>query len=61
MKLTALGNDFRCTSEIILFPNPSSNFFNLSQDVVKADVYSVTGQLVKSFERSSPIIITHLI
>jgi hypothetical protein len=46
----ALGtNDFQATSEITLFPNPSSNFFNLSQDVAKADVYSVTGQLVKSF------------
>jgi 1,4-alpha-glucan branching enzyme len=46
----ALGtNDFQATSAITLYPNPSSSFFNLSQDVIKADVYSVTGQLVKSF------------
>jgi 1,4-alpha-glucan branching enzyme len=46
----ALGsNDFQATSAITLYPNPSSGFFNLSQDVIKADVYSVTGQLVKSF------------
>jgi 1,4-alpha-glucan branching enzyme len=46
----ALGtNDFQETSAITLYPNPSSGFFNLSQDVAKADVYSVTGQLVKSF------------
>lgn len=46
----ALGsNDFQATSAITLYPNPSSGFFNLSQDVIKANVYSVTVQLVKIF------------
>lgn len=36
-----------------LYPNPATNQFSISIPVVKADVYAITGQLVKSFGPNS--------
>ncbi|MFN3753155.1 alpha-amylase family glycosyl hydrolase [Flavobacterium sp.] len=46
------------TNEIVnqalgLYPNPTSGSFNIKGQVSKVDVYSITGQLVKSFENIS--------
>jgi hypothetical protein len=32
-----------------LYPNPSSNYFTINANTSKVEVYSITGQLVKSF------------
>ncbi|HEX9979582.1 MAG TPA: alpha-amylase family glycosyl hydrolase [Flavobacterium sp.] len=49
-KLPALGNDhFETMSGVYLSPNPSSDYFMLSAGTSKVEVYSLTGQLVKSF------------
>lgn len=36
-----------------LAPNPTSNYFTINRDVAKVQVYSVTGQLVKTFLNQS--------
>ena len=37
-------------SGIYLYPNPASNYFTLNTDTTKVQVFSMGGQLVKSFE-----------
>ncbi|WP_035645820.1 alpha-amylase family glycosyl hydrolase [Flavobacterium sp. ASV13] len=41
--------DFGKTSAVNLYPNPVSNYFTLNVAVSKVQVYSISGQLVKSF------------
>ncbi|MTH15128.1 alpha-amylase family glycosyl hydrolase [Flavobacterium sp. LC2016-01] len=41
--------DFGKTSAVNLYPNPVSNYFTLNAAVSKVQVYSISGQLVKSF------------
>jgi archaellum component FlaF (FlaF/FlaG flagellin family) len=41
--------DFEKGSTVNLYPNPVSNHFTLSTAVSKVQIYSVSGQLVKSF------------
>ncbi|KAF2507823.1 T9SS type A sorting domain-containing protein [Flavobacterium zhairuonense] len=41
--------DFGKTSAVNLYPNPVSNYFTINVAVSKVQVYSITGQLVKSF------------
>lgn len=41
--------DFNPLSGLTLAPNPTSNYFILSQAVSKVEIFSITGQLVKSF------------
>ena len=41
---------FNLTSTLSLFPNPSTGLFSINGNVSKVQVYSITGQLVKSFE-----------
>lgn len=56
-------NDFSLNSYAIsLFPNPSKNYFELSGDVSieKVEIYSVQGQLVKSFEMQNQYTISDL-
>jgi len=49
-KPTALGTDsFEMDGEIYLYPNPATNYFTLNTSVSKVEIYSITGQLVKSF------------
>jgi hypothetical protein len=40
------------TSSIYLYPNPASNYFTLSTNTTKVEVFSITGQLVKSFDKN---------
>jgi glycosidase len=39
-------------SGIYLYPNPASNYFTLNTNTTKVQVFSMAGQLVKSFETS---------
>jgi Alpha amylase, catalytic domain/Secretion system C-terminal sorting domain len=49
-KPSTLGTDsFEVNGEIYLYPNPASNYFTLNTITSKVDIYSITGQLVKSF------------
>lgn len=41
---------FDLTETIALYPNPSSDYFNLSDSIKNVDVYTITGRLVKSFK-----------
>jgi 1,4-alpha-glucan branching enzyme len=41
--------DFEKGNSVNLYPNPVSDYFTLNVTVTKVQVYSVTGQLVKSF------------
>ena len=50
-KLASLQvNDVELTKKIGLFPNPTSNYFTIDAPTSKVEVYSLTGQLVKSFK-----------
>lgn len=50
-RLPTLSTDqFEPMAHIHLYPNPASNTFALSGEPAKVEVYSMTGQLVKSFE-----------
>ena len=49
-KPSTLGTDkFEVNGEIYLYPNPATNYFTLSTTTTKVEIYSITGQLVKSF------------
>lgn len=43
-------SDVELTKEIKLVPNPATNYFTIDTPTSKVDVYSLTGQLVKSFK-----------
>jgi glycosidase len=42
--------NFGLSQDIYLYPNPSSTYFTINANTSKVEVYSVTGQLVKSFK-----------
>lgn len=42
-------DDLTFTSSVTLAPNPTSDYFILNSDVTRVEIYSLTGQLVKSF------------
>ncbi|SHF92270.1 alpha-amylase family glycosyl hydrolase [Flavobacterium defluvii] len=42
-------DDFEKGSSVSLYPNPVSNYFTLNNAFTKVQVYSISGQLVKSF------------
>jgi len=47
-----LGTDeFDTFEDVVLFPNPAQNAFGITTDAVSVDVFSITGQLIKRFER----------
>jgi hypothetical protein len=49
-KPSSLGTDkFEVNGEIYLYPNPTSDYFTLNTSISKVEIYSITGQLVKSF------------
>jgi len=49
-KPSTLGTtNFSLSQEIHLYPNPSSTYFTINTNTSKVEVYSETGQLVKSF------------
>lgn len=47
------SDEFNPINTISLSPNPASTFFTLNMDVEKVLVFSITGQLVKSFSNLS--------
>jgi pullulanase/glycogen debranching enzyme len=48
---TALGvDDFNAMESVALAPNPASNNFTININTAKVEIFSVTGQLVKSFK-----------
>ncbi|WP_310559248.1 alpha-amylase family glycosyl hydrolase [Flavobacterium sp.] len=50
-KPSSLGTDtFEVNGEIYLYPNPTTNYFTLNTASSKVEIYSLTGQLVKSFK-----------
>jgi 1,4-alpha-glucan branching enzyme len=49
-KPSTLGTDtFEVNGEIYLYPNPATSYFTLNTTISKVEIYSITGQLVKSF------------
>jgi hypothetical protein len=45
----ALSNDsFEVMSKVELYPNPSTNAFQISVDAKKVEIYSLTGQLIQT-------------
>lgn len=42
--------DYEKLPTIVLYPNPASNYFTLNETTSKVQIFSVTGQLVKSFD-----------
>ncbi|MFV8270702.1 alpha-amylase family glycosyl hydrolase [Flavobacterium sp. GT2N3] len=42
--------DFEKAPTIVLYPNPASNYFTLNETTSKVQIFSVTGQLVKTFD-----------
>lgn len=38
------------TPKMVLYPNPATDMFSISIDAAKVELYTITGQLVKSFE-----------
>lgn len=54
-RLPTLSTDqFEPMAHIHLYPNPASDSFVLSGEPARVEVYSMTGQLVKSFETAQP-------
>jgi 1,4-alpha-glucan branching enzyme len=55
-KPSTLGTDtFEVNGEMYLYPNPATNYFTLNTTTSKVEIYSITGQLVKSFNASTSI------
>ena len=44
--------DYEKAPSIVLYPNPASNYFTLNEPISKVQIFSITGQMVKSFEAS---------
>jgi 1,4-alpha-glucan branching enzyme len=45
-----LSNKDNQLAAVKLYPNPANNYFVIEGEISKAEIYSVTGQLVKSFD-----------
>ena len=50
---TLSSNEFNLSTSLNLFPNPTTGLFTINGVVSKVQVYSITGQLVKSFDSIS--------
>lgn len=46
----SLSNPENQIASVKLYPNPANNYFVIEGEISKAEIYSVTGQLVKSFD-----------
>lgn len=42
-------NDFEFSNTIVLYPNPTRTSFYLSQDVAQVEIYTISGQLVNTY------------
>jgi hypothetical protein len=49
---TLSNPDLEITENVFLIPNPTRNYFSVSIATQKVEVFSITGQLVKSFQNS---------
>jgi len=48
-----LNNDtFELSDSVLLYPNPSNDYFSVNTNTTKVQVYSISGQLVKSFDQA---------
>lgn len=55
-KASTLGTtDFEVLNETYFYPNPASTYFTLNSNTSKVQIFSVTGQLVKSFDENQTI------
>lgn len=50
---TLATDKFETMANVSLYPNPSSDYFLINTYTAKVQVFSITGQLVKSFENKS--------
>ncbi|MBF4473349.1 alpha-amylase family glycosyl hydrolase [Flavobacterium sp. HJJ] len=51
-KSTVLATtDFEIMKDIFISPNPASNYFSLNTDTAKIQIFSITGQLIKTFSK----------
>lgn len=49
------NNNFDFVSNLSLTPNPANNYFTLNEEIEKAEIYSITGQLVKTFQNINSV------
>ncbi|TDD76361.1 alpha-amylase family glycosyl hydrolase [Flavobacterium caseinilyticum] len=42
--------DYETSPTIVLYPNPAADYFTLNETTSKVQIFSITGQLVKSFD-----------
>jgi hypothetical protein len=42
--------DYEKSPTIVLYPNPASDYFTLNETTSKVQIFSITGQLIKSFD-----------
>ncbi|MGL2992554.1 alpha-amylase family glycosyl hydrolase [Flavobacterium sp. TSSA_36] len=54
-KATLAIEDFEKEASIRLFPNPASNYFTLSVETTKVEIYSISGQKVKEFKANQSV------
>jgi hypothetical protein len=51
-KATVLATtDFEIMKDIFISPNPTSSYFSLDTDTAKVEIYAITGQLIKTFNK----------
>lgn len=50
---TLSSEEFNSNSNLSLYPNPTSGSFSINGQVSKVTIYSITGQLVKSFDTNT--------
>ena len=46
----SLSNPENQIASVKLYPNPANNYFVIEGEISRAEIFSVTGQLVKSFD-----------
>ena len=54
MSVEGVGNDI-IESEVIIYPNPTSDILNIklrNQDIKKVILYSISGKLLKEFDKN---------
>ncbi|CAN1570621.1 Secretion system C-terminal sorting domain [Flavobacteriaceae bacterium] len=49
---TLATTDFDVLNDIYIYPNPASNYFVLNTNTTKVQIYAISGQLVKTFDKS---------
>lgn len=52
-QVTLNTDQFETSESIGLYPNPSSDYFSINANVNKVEIYSIAGQMIKSFDKQS--------